>query len=87
MRGVPSSGNDQMLLFLYADRERERESAILNVRCIYMPYFLHKISMLMEVNNEPETSPYHNLANKQHGLVKNHISYLTTKIIITMVKV
>lgn len=52
-----------------------------------MPYFLHKISTLMEVNNVTQTSPYHNLANKRHGLVKKHISYLTAKVMITGVKV
>lgn len=52
-----------------------------------MPYFLHEMSLLMEVNNVPDTSLYHNLANKRHGLDKTHIFYLTTKLIKTMVKV
>lgn len=73
----------------YADRERkrERESIILYGRCVNMPYVLHKISMLMEINIVPETSPYHNLANKRHGQVKNHILYLIAKLIKTVVKV
>lgn len=39
----------------------------------------------MEVNNVPETYPYHNLANKR--LVKIHILYLTDTVMTTMVKV
>lgn len=85
--GIPSSRNDRMLLLHICRQERERQSVILNGRCVNMLYFLHKISTLMEVNNAPETSLYHNLANKRHGLVKKHISYLTAKVTISVVKV